>query len=57
VLSYRYQLEDERPYTFKEIGAKMNLSPEMVRQIELKALAKIRHQAGDLEQYGYQEAI
>jgi RNA polymerase primary sigma factor len=57
VLSYRYQLEDNKHYTFKEIGAKMDLSPEMVRQIELKALAKIRRDANGLEQYDYQEAI
>jgi RNA polymerase primary sigma factor len=57
VLSYRYQLEDNKHYTFKEIGVKMDLSPEMVRQIELKAMAKIRCQAGELEHYNYQEAI
>jgi RNA polymerase primary sigma factor len=57
VLSYRYQLEDDKPYTFKEIGAKMDLSPEMVRQIELKALAKIRRHAGEFKEYAYQEAI
>jgi len=55
VLSYRYQLDDDKQYTFKEIGAKMDLSPEMVRQIELKALAKIRRHADELEYY--QEAI
>jgi len=57
VLSYRYQLEDDKHYTFKEIGAKMDLSPEMVRQIELKALAKIRRHANELDYYDYQEAI
>jgi len=55
VLSYRYQLDDDKQYTFKEIGAKMDLSPEMVRQIELKALAKIRRHANEFEYY--QEAI
>ena len=55
VLSYRYQLEDDKQYTFKEIGAKMDLSPEMVRQIELKALAKIRRHANELD--NYQEAM
>jgi len=55
VLSYRYQLEDDKQYTFKEIGVKMDLSPEMVRQIELKALAKIRRHANEFEYY--QEAI
>jgi len=55
VISYRYQLEDDKQYTFKEIGVKMDLSPEMVRQIELKALAKIRRHASEFEYY--QEAI
>jgi RNA polymerase primary sigma factor len=55
VLSYRFQLEDDKQYTFKEIGAKMDLSPEMVRQIELKAIAKIRRHANEFEYY--QEAI
>jgi len=57
VLSYRYQLEDNKHYTFKEIGVKMDLSPEMVRQIELKALAKIRRHANELDYNNYQEAI
>jgi RNA polymerase primary sigma factor len=57
VLSYRYQLEDDKQYTFKEIGAKMDLSPEMVRQIELKALAKIRRHANEIDYYDYQEAM
>jgi len=57
VLSYRYQLDDNKQYTFKEIGAKMDLSPEMVRQIELKALAKIRRNATDMDYSDYQEAI
>jgi RNA polymerase primary sigma factor len=57
VLSYRYQLEDDKQYTFKEIGAKMDLSPEMVRQIELKAIAKIRRNAEMMEHYNYREAI
>jgi len=35
----------------------MDLSPEMVRQIELKALAKIRRHANELDYYDYQEAI
>jgi RNA polymerase primary sigma factor len=56
VISYRYQLEGEKQYTFKEIGAKMDISPEMVRQIELKALAKIRCHANELDN-DYQEAI
>jgi RNA polymerase primary sigma factor len=58
VLSYRYQLEDGEPYTLKEIGKKLNLSPETVRQIEKKALAKIRSNAKDeLMSFGLQEAM
>jgi len=57
VLSYRYQLDDGKPYTLKEIGDKMDLSPETVRQIEKKALAKIRNHADELKQFGFPEAI
>jgi RNA polymerase primary sigma factor len=57
VITYRFQFEEGKPYTLKEIGAKLNISPEMVRQIELKALAKIRSQANDFTQFGYEEAI
>ncbi|MDR2718357.1 MAG: RNA polymerase sigma factor RpoD/SigA [Treponema sp.] len=57
VLSYRYQLEGGKPYTLKEIGDKMDLSPETIRQIEKKALAKIRNHADELKQYGLLEAI
>ncbi|MDR1858312.1 MAG: RNA polymerase sigma factor RpoD/SigA [Treponema sp.] len=57
VLSYRYQLEGTEPHTLKEIGDKMDLSPETVRQIEMKALAKIRSHAEELEQFGSLEAV
>jgi RNA polymerase primary sigma factor len=57
VLTYRYQLEDEEPYTLKQIGEKMDISPETVRQIEMKALAKIRNHADELRSYGLLEAI
>jgi RNA polymerase primary sigma factor len=57
VLAYRYQLEGDEPHTLKEIGDKMDISPETVRQIEMKALAKIRSHAYELQNFGYQEAI
>jgi RNA polymerase primary sigma factor len=57
VLSYRYQLEDGEPYTLKEIGNKLDLSPETVRQIEKRALAKIRSHADEIEQFGLLEAM
>jgi RNA polymerase primary sigma factor len=57
VISYRYQLEDGEPYTLKEIGNKLDLSPETVRQIEKRALAKIRSHADELRKCGLMEAM
>jgi RNA polymerase primary sigma factor len=45
ILMYRYQLNGCERYTLKTIGAKMGISPESVRQIEIKALKKIRDNA------------
>jgi RNA polymerase primary sigma factor len=48
ILTYRYQLDGGEKYTLKTIGDKMGISPETVRQIELRALRKIRSEAKDL---------
>jgi RNA polymerase primary sigma factor len=48
VLAYRFQLNGSDRYTLREIGAKMDLSPEAIRQIEIKALKKIRSHAEEL---------
>jgi RNA polymerase primary sigma factor len=45
ILMYRYQLNGCERHTLKTIGAKMGISPETVRQIEIKALKKIRDTA------------
>jgi RNA polymerase primary sigma factor len=53
VLVYRYQLNGGERYTLKRISEKMGISPETVRQIEIKALRKMRTQAEELRNCMY----
>ena len=43
VLRLRYGLDDGREKTFEEIGQIFNVTRERIRQIEAKALRKLRH--------------
>ena len=49
VLTYRYQLNGAERHTLREIGDEMDISPETVRQIEMRALNKIRSHAEELK--------
>ncbi len=43
VLMLRYGLEDGKPRTLEEVGKEFNVTRERIRQIEAKALRKLRH--------------
>lgn len=45
VLRLRYGLEDGKPRTLEEVGKEFNVTRERIRQIESKALRKLRHPA------------
>jgi RNA polymerase primary sigma factor len=60
VIMDRYQFNENGVHTLKRIGTKMGLSAETVRQIEKRALKRLRWQAeklGGFEQRFYLEAI
>jgi RNA polymerase primary sigma factor len=57
IISHRYQLNGCERCTLREIGDKLDISPETVRQIEQKALRKIRNYAKELKECLYVEAI
>ena len=43
VLRLRFGLVDGRPRTLEEVGKEFNVTRERIRQIEAKALRKLRH--------------
>ncbi len=45
VIRLRYGLEDGRTHTLEEVGKEFNVTRERIRQIEAKALKKLRHPA------------
>jgi RNA polymerase primary sigma factor len=57
ILLYRYQFNGGEVHTLKNIGDKMGLSAETVRQIEIRALKKMRASAEELRRCVYVEAM
>ncbi|MCQ2770487.1 MAG: RNA polymerase sigma factor RpoD, partial [Clostridia bacterium] len=43
VLKLRFGLDDGRPRTLEEVGKQFNITRERIRQIEAKALRKLKH--------------
>ena len=43
VITLRFGLDDGRPRTLEEVGKEFNVTRERIRQIEAKALRKLRH--------------
>ena len=55
VLQLRYGLEDNRPHTLEEVGKEFNVTRERIRQIEAKALRKLRHPSRSKKLGDYRE--
>ena len=51
IILYRFAFHGGRKYTLKKIGDEMGISPETVRQIEIRALKKLRKMAAGLKVY------
>ncbi len=53
ILLYRYSFLGGKKYTLKRIGEELGISPETVRQIEMRAIKKLREHAEELREYVY----
>ena len=56
VLKLRFGLEDGRPRTLEEVGRQFNITRERIRQIEAKALRKLRHPSRSKQLRDYLES-
>lgn len=57
VIRLRYGLDDNRPRTLEEVGKVFNVTRERIRQIEAKAIKKLRHPTRSKRLGDYREKI
>ena len=48
ILAMRFGIKTGQPKTLEEVGEAMSLTRERVRQIESRAMSKLRHPSSDL---------
>jgi RNA polymerase primary sigma factor len=53
ILMYRFAFYGGKKYTLKSIGEELGISPETVRQIEMRAIRKLREHAEGLRDFVY----
>jgi RNA polymerase primary sigma factor len=49
----RFSFHGGKRVTLKRIGEEMGISPETVRQIEMKAIKKLRQHSDEIREYIY----
>lgn len=54
VILYRYAFVNGRKYTLKDVGETLRISPETVRQVEIRALRKIREHFSHFKDFLYE---
>ncbi len=57
ILKLRYGLEDGHPRTLKEVALKFNITRERIRQIEIKAIEKLKHPSRQAELKKFRELL
>lgn len=57
ILKLRYGLEDDHPRTLKDVSLKFNITRERVRQIEIKAIEKLKHPTRRAELKRFRELL
>jgi RNA polymerase primary sigma factor len=57
VIRLRYGLDDNRPRTLEEVGREFGVTRERIRQIEAKAIKKLRHPTRSKRLGDYKEKI